>query len=222
MLHVVSNRRRWCKYAEICEWRAPKKKILNPGYSHSGSCTADRWQNSEGLESQNVDTPVGINSFCWFVSAVAEMDSDNWGWCWLNMKGSYLLDRYYLVGIQGYGAYSFPPQCAVSFSTQSNTRNIHQNPPNMRCISWQCPVRTAFHSTLLCLSYLILRPASHPPLTFLLQSISVLPACDKRGSKVPATDQMLGNEDASSACPPACDFDGDWPSRWAGRSTSLS
>lgn len=34
---------------------------------------------------------------------------------------------------------------------------------------------------------LIVFPASHPPLTFLLQSISVLPACDKRGSKVPAT-----------------------------------
>lgn len=30
------------------------------------------------------------------------MDSDNWGWCWLNMKGSPALDLYYLVGIQGY------------------------------------------------------------------------------------------------------------------------
>lgn len=30
------------------------------------------------------------------------MDSDNWGWRWLNMKGSPALDLYYLVGIQGY------------------------------------------------------------------------------------------------------------------------
>lgn len=150
------------------------------------------------------------------------MDSDNWGWCWLNMKGSSVLDCYYLVrNSRLHGAYSFPPQCSVSFSPQSNARNIHQNPSNMCCISWQyCPYCFSFNS--LCLSYLIVFPASHPPLTFLLQSISVLSVCDKRGSKVPATDQMLGNEDASSACPPARDFDGDRPSRWAGRSTSLS
>lgn len=118
--------------------------------------------------------------------------------------------------------YSFPPLCSVSFHHKImlgifirilQTCAVFLDNACLYCFSF---------TSSLCLLYLIVFPASHPPLTFLLQSISVLPSCDKRGSKVPATDQILGNEDASSACPPARDFDGDWPSRWAGRSTSLS
>lgn len=78
----------------------PKKKsvwsILTVG---AAPLTDDK--NSQGLV-RNIDTPLGINSFCWFVSVAVEMDSDNWRWCWLNMKGSPVLDLYYLVGIQGY------------------------------------------------------------------------------------------------------------------------
>lgn len=48
-------------------------------------------------------------------------------------------------------------------------------------------------------------------LNYLLQSISIFPASDGCWRKVPPADQMVGNEDASSACSLAGDFEGDWP-----------
>lgn len=71
-------------------------------------------------------------------------------------------------------------------------------------------------------SHLISSPAPTVLSGCLLQSISVLAASAVRWRKVLAADQMLRNEEASSACYLARDFEGDWPSRRAHRNTSVS
>lgn len=59
-------------------------------------------KNSQGLASQKYWYTTWHKFLLLICFSAVEMDSDNWGWCWLNMKGSPALDLYYLVGIQGY------------------------------------------------------------------------------------------------------------------------
>lgn len=109
---------------------------------------------------RNIDTP----SWHKFLLLVCFSDSWNGFWQLRVMLAEYegqLSVGLVLFGENSrlHGVYSFPPQCGVSFSRQSNARNIHQNPSNMRCMSWQNPACTAFHSTLLCVSHLIVFPS---------------------------------------------------------------
>lgn len=77
-----------------------KKSVWNILTVGAAPLTDDK--NSEGLESQKYWYTTWHKFLLLICSAAVEMDSDNWGWCWLNMKGSPASDLYYLVGIQGY------------------------------------------------------------------------------------------------------------------------
>lgn len=136
--------------------KKPQSRVLSQGELH-------RWQMTTfgGFgKSEILIHPVGINSFCWFVSAAAEMDSDNWGWCWLNMKGSSVLDWYYLVRIQGYTVFIHFRLSAVCLFQDKVMLGIFIRTLQTCAVCLdKTPARTASHSTLLCVSHLIVFPS---------------------------------------------------------------
>lgn len=136
--------------------KKPQSRVFSQGELH-------RWQMTTfgGFgKSEILIHPVGINSFCWFVSAAAEMDSDNWGWCWLNMKGSSVLDWYYLVRIQGYTVFIHFRLSAVCLFQDKVMLGIFIRTLQTCAVCLdKTPARTASHSTLLCVSHLIVFPS---------------------------------------------------------------
>lgn len=140
-----------CKYV-----KKTHQKTLNsfPEYSHRGSCTLTVDNIGRVYKVRNIDTTTWHKFFL-----LVCFRSRNGFWQLRVMLAEFegqLGVRSVLFGWNSrlHGAYSFPPQCGESFSAQTDAKNIHQNPSNRHCSSWQCPARTSFHSTLLCVSHI--------------------------------------------------------------------
>lgn len=141
------------------------------------------------------------------------------------MKGNAALDLYYLLRIQGYTVlihFRLSAACLFHHKVmlrifirilQTDTVVLDNalpilvfiQPISVSLTSDSFPPSFTSHLSHFC--------CSQYPSSQRVMSVEV---------KFPSSDQVVGNEDAFSACPPAGDFDGDRPSRWAGRSPSLS